>query len=265
MHLPARAALAAAALGSLALMPGAPTLPLPLPAASASVPTTTPVFSTPLVIDNEWFPVEPGEFKVYAGRDGSDRVTVVEHFLTETRDFDWNATTVSCRIVEETVFEDGRPVERSRGHFAQADDGTVWYFGETFRDFPPGPGDDPEDDPNDTESSGWVVGALAPEDPPETVAGAQPTIFMPANPEASDTWKPEDIPAVVDETFRVVRTGVGRRVPAGRFADCIEIRASDGIDGVHDTKWFAPGVGLVMESSRRERLALQAGTLVRRR
>ncbi len=262
-----RLALPAALAAALTLpptLPGAAPGPLALPVAAASVPTGTPVFSNPLDVDNAWFPIEPGGFKVYVGRDGSDRVTIVEHHLLATRDFEWNSLTIPCRIVEETKFTGGRPVERSRAHFAQADDGSIYYFGDISADFPPPEGDDPEDDPNDTESSGWVVGALGPEDPPDTVPGVGPFLFMPADPEPGDTWKPEDALPVVDETDEVRRTGVRLRVPAGRFQGCLEVLERSGIDPGHETKWYAPGVGLVLGISRGERLALQAGTLVRR-
>jgi hypothetical protein len=258
--------LAAAALAALALGDAAGLAP-PLPRAEASVPTGLPVFSDPLAIDNAWVPFHEGGVKVYRGLEGRDRVTVLEQHLPTTRAFDWGGGTVECRTVRESKFEAGACAEISVSWFAQADDGSVWYFGEITEPLPALPGDpdpDPDDEPGDTESDGWVVGLASPADPPGTASATDPFLFMPANPERGDTWKPEDLPDVVDETDRVVRGGLFVRTAAGRFPGCIEIRETTIHDPGFETKWYAPGVGVVRMRGRGESLALQASTLLRR-
>jgi hypothetical protein len=187
---------------------------------------------------------------------------VVEQHLAETRTFDWNGGAVACRVVRDSKFENGACTEISRSFFARADDGSVWYFGEVAEPLPPVP--DEPDEPGDSESGGWVVGAPAVDDPPGTASAPGPFLFLPAAPERGDSWKPEDLPGVVDETDRVEREGVAVRVPAGRFPDCLRIRETTVFDPGHETKWYARGVGLVRERSRGEALALEASTLLRR-
>jgi hypothetical protein len=254
------AVVAAALLGGAVPGPGAPGLP----EAAAAVPAGAPVFTDPLRIDNGWFPFHTGGFKVYRGLEGRRRVTVVEQFLPETRTFDWKGLPVACRTLRDSKFEDGACTEISRSWYAQADDGSVWYFGEVSEPLPPLPGDDGDDEPGDAESGGWVVGLPGIDDPPGTSPAPDPFLYMPAAPEPGDSWKPEDLAGVVDETDRVARAGVDLRVPAGRFRGCLEIASTTAFDPGTETKWFAPGVGVVRQRRRGEELRLQASTLLRR-
>jgi hypothetical protein len=256
----ARSAAPAALLAALAGIGGAPG-GVPLRAAAAALPVGVPVFSNPLDFDNEHFPCVPGAFKVYAGREGADPLTVVEMHLPETRTFDWKGTPVECRTIRESTFEEGAYSEISTAWFAQADDGSVYAFGEVSIENPQG---EPPDDPQDEEDYGWVVGALAPGDPEGTAVSADPFLFMPASPAVGDSWKPEDLPPVVDETVEVVRAGVRRFVRAGRFPDCIAVRERSGKHPGSEMKWYAPRIGLVEGRGRTERIALRATTLPRR-
>jgi len=236
---------------------------IPARTAIASVPAGMPTFGAPLDIDHPYLPFRAGGVNVYRGTEGRARITVVEQQLPEIRDFDWQGVPVSCRIVRESKFKNGAATEISRSYFAQADDGSVWYFGEIAEPIPVVPDEEP-DEPADSESNGWVVGAVGPDDPPDTASAPGPFLFLPANPEVGDLWKPEDLFPVVDETDVVVRSGVTLRVPAGRFRNCIVIRETTLLDPGSETKWYAPGVGLVQERGRREGLVLQATTLRRR-
>src|SRR5213594_4290066 len=105
-------------------------LVISLKTAQAEVPSGPPTFSHPLNINNPFFPFQPGGLKVYAGRAGGTKTKAIEHYLTATRTFSLNGQNVRCRILVEEAYEDGALVERSFNYFAQADDGTVYYFGE---------------------------------------------------------------------------------------------------------------------------------------
>src|SRR5437762_8182422 len=100
--------------------------------ARASVPTGTPppTFGNPLNITNRYQPFQPGGVKVYRGTKGKTRQVVVDLYRTDTRTFRLNSRNVECRILQEIAFENGQLVESSLNFFAQADDGTVYYFGE---------------------------------------------------------------------------------------------------------------------------------------
>jgi hypothetical protein len=223
--------------------------------ATAVVPTGTPTFSNPLNITNAYHPFQPGGIKVFQGSEGRTKIVGLHLYLTETRSFNWNGTTVTCRVLREIGFEDGQLVEISDNYFAQADDGTVYYFGEVVDNYEDG-------EVVDNEGSWLVGGPTLPSDPPTTANDNNPTVFMPANPEVGDVFKPEDLIPVVDETAQVVRVGVKVKVPAGAYEDAITIEETSALEPGTTTKWYAPGVGVVMEKSKREQLNLISSTLV---
>jgi hypothetical protein len=223
--------------------------------ARASVPGGTPTFTNPLNITNTFHPFQPGGVKVFRGADGKAKTVGLHLYLTETRTFNWNSTTVECRVLREIAFENGVLLEISDNYFAQADNGTLYYFGEVVENYENGVVVD-----ND---GSWLVGGpTLPSDPPTTGNDDNPTVFMPANPEVGDVFKPEDLPGIVDETVEVLRVNVTVRVPAGRYAGTIKIQETSALAPGFTNKWYAPGVGVVMEKAKREFLDLISSTLV---
>jgi hypothetical protein len=222
--------------------------------AGAAVPTGDPVFSEPLEIDNLYFPVDPGSVKVFSGKDDGKRITLVENHLAETRDFEWNGQTVSCRIIETLKFESGQLIEKERGFFAQDVNGVVWNFGETEEDEE----EDDDDDEDEDEPNGWVVGQVSASDPEDVASVERPTIMMVSVPERGDFWTVEDVPGHWFVTFLVRDAASRTRVPAGRYENCMKIREDNVHDGDIETAWFAPGVGLVRASAKDEKIRLRA-------
>lgn len=108
----------------------------------------------------------------------------------------------------------------------------------------------------------WLVGPRLPSDPPTTADDNNPTVFMPANPEVGDVFKPEDLIPVVDETAEVVRVSVKVKVPAGSYEGTIAIEETSALTPGTTTKWYAPSVGVVMEKAKREQFNLISSTLV---
>jgi hypothetical protein len=183
--------------------------------ALAAVPSGPPVFSNPLVITNKYQPFQPGGIKVYRGTTGSVREVAVDLYLADAR----TVGGVPCRILEETAFEGGQLVEVSRNFFAQADDGTVYYFGEIVDIY--------EDGVVTSHEGSWLVGGpTLPSDPTDTADAPAPTVFMPATPELGDIFKQEDLFPTVDETDQVIAVDRTVRVEAGRFKGTIKILES---------------------------------------
>jgi hypothetical protein len=216
----------------------------------AAVPAGTPVFSDPTTFGNPFFPFVPGGVKVFRGSEDGERITVADVYMPTTRDFAFNGATVTCRLLQETEFENGELVEISYNWFAEADDGSVWYFGETVDDY--------EDGVVVEHGGSWLVGGPGPSDPPETFAVDKPALYMPANPEAGDVYKPEDVPGGPNETDTVKRVGAKARVPAGSYTGCLEVGELS--DGSPETKWWAPGVGVVLAKAKGEVLKLDSST-----
>jgi hypothetical protein len=227
---------------------------LALPA-RASVPSDPPTFSNPTNITNSYAPFVPGGVKVYSGKDSGSKTVIVDLFRTETRVFDIGpGQHVETRLLQETEFEDGLLSEISLNYFAQADDGTVYYFGETVDNY--------EDGVVTGHGGSWLVGgATDPGDPAETANAPAPTIFMPANPEVGDVFKPEDLPPVVDESDEVKDVDLTVQTPAGKFRNAIRILESSSIESGTETKWYAAGVGVVKGKTKGESFTLQATSI----
>jgi len=225
---------------TISILMSALTLPLAGSAlvAHAAPPVTPPVFTSPLNITNPFYPVVPGRMKVFTGVSDGKKIAFVDTYPATTRTFLLNGVGVETRILTETEFESGRIAEISQNYFAQADDGTVYYFGETVDIY--------EDGEVVAHDGSWLVGGpTEPTDPPETGNAGFPGVIMPANPELGDTFKPEDLLPLVDETVTV--TGTNRRVtvPAGRFLGALQVRETSQLSDGRETKWYAPGVGLI--------------------
>ena len=224
-------------------------------AARAEVPTGPPKFSNPLNIDNAFFPFQPGGLKVFAGSDHGTKTGATDYYLTGTRTFRLKGKNVACRILVEEAYEDGELVERSFNYFAQADDGTVYYFGEVVDNYQNGV--------IVNHDGSWLVGgATLPSDPPGIGNAPKPAVFMPANPELGDVFKPEDLFPIVDETAKVVGVDLDVLVPAGKYNGAIAIEESTLLAPGTELKWYAPGVGVVKVQTEGETLRLEFSTLV---
>jgi len=220
--------------------------------AFAEIPEGDPVFSDPTAIDNEFFPFEEGAVKVYTGRLHEDgeraKLAVVELHTDKTREFPWMGGTVTCVCLQETEFEDGEILEISLNYFAQADDGTVYYFGETVDNY--------EDGVIVDHDGSWLVGGPQAGDPVGTATAVDPAVFMPGTPEQGDVFFPEDLFPFVHERDEIIKTGKRVVVPAGQFLDCVKIKETSLLSSGSEVKWYAPGVGVVQVKERGEILEL---------
>jgi len=233
-------------------------LSLPLSQVQAVVPSRPPDFeSNPRTFTNRYAPFQEGAVKVYAGTAGTAQEVVVDDYLTGQRAFQVQGVNdgkpVRCSILREMSFDDGQLVESTLNYFAQADDGTVYYFGELVDIYQNGV--------ITSHEGSWLVGGPANSDPSTTATSTRPFVFMPATPEKADVFKPEDLLPVVDETAQVVDTQQTRGVPAGQYQNVIQVLESSQLDTATENKWYAPGVGVVSIEAQDEKIDLIASTL----
>jgi hypothetical protein len=144
--------------------------------------------------------------------------------LGETRLID----DVTTRVIEEREWEDGELLEISWNYFAQAEDGTICYFGEDV-------------DIYEGEDEISHEGAWCAEDPENA-----PGIFMPADPRPGMKYPMELAPGVAEDTGQVV--GIGPyEVPADTYSETIRVRESSPLDTGFGYKIFAAGTGLIVD------------------
>ncbi len=119
------------------------------------------------------------------------------------------------------AYLDRRMVEVALDYFAQADDGSVWYFGEAVSNYKDGVVADHE--------GSWIAGKDGP-----------PGMIMPAHPKRGDVYRPENIPGLVFEEDTVQSAGATVDGPRGRVEGAIVVREHL-MDNTFEDKVFAPG------------------------
>jgi hypothetical protein len=118
---------------------------------------------------------------------------------------------------------DGRIEEVAIDRYAQADDGSVWYFGEDVSDYKDGV-------VADTEGT-WLAGKDGP-----------PAMIMPAHPQVGDVYHSENMPNFVFEEVTVNTVGETVNGPTGPVEGAMVGRELHQ-DGMYEDKIFAPGYG----------------------
>jgi hypothetical protein len=177
-------------------------------------------------IDNPFFPLPVGHRVTLEGEEGSTHLVVRITALDETE----TVAGVETRVVEEFESKDGAVVEISRNFFAQAQDGTVCYFGEDVDIFD-GAG-------NVTSHSGeWRAGE----------GDNAPGIFMPPVLDVGLAFQQEVAPGVAEDQAKVIALGESVEVPAGTFDETATLEDSSPIDGSRGRKVYAKGIGLIVD------------------
>jgi hypothetical protein len=184
---------------------------------------TTPSFSDPTNITNPLFPILNQESVLMLGRvDGKAFRTEVT-LLPDTKIIEWQGQRVETLVSQYTAYLDGRIHEVAYDFYAQADDGSVWYFGEDVFNFKDGV-------IVDTHGT-WITGKDGPA-----------AMIMPSDPKVRDVYRPENIPGFVFEEVTVKSTGKTVAGLLGPVDGAIVVEELH-MDGNTEDKTFAPGYG----------------------
>ena len=191
------------------------------------------------VIDNPYFPLTPGTIFTYNGETEDGEEKIVVEVTSDTKEI----LEVECIVVRDTVWldENGDGIwadpeelaEDTYDWYAQDEDGNVWYFGEDSTEYENGV-------PVSTEGS-WEAG----------VNDAKPGIVMLAAPRAGTSYRQEYYEGEAEDMAKVLRLNASVSVPYGDYEDCLVTKEWTPLErGVIEHKYYAPGVGLVMEVMR---------------
>jgi hypothetical protein len=152
---------------------------------------------------------------------------------------------VTCRVVFDRVWTDGRLSERTRDFYAQTRRGTVWYFGERTATL---------------DRHGHVIsreGSFT-----AGVDGAEAGVFMTRDPRPGPAYFQEYYPGHAMDVFTVLRRGAHVSVPLLWSDHALLTRETSPLEpGVVDHKYYVRDVGDVREvtvKGGRERLHLVA-------
>jgi hypothetical protein len=196
---------------------------LPLAPESQRVDTTMPTFSDPTNVTNPLFPVSLQESVLLLGKvDGLPFRTEVT-LLPETRIVEWEGMRVEVLVSQYCAFLDGRITELAYDLYAQADDGSVWYFGEDVFDF--------RDGAIFVTEGSWLAGRDGPA-----------AMIMPGDPGVGDVYRPENAPGFVFEEVTVKSVSETLDGPLGPIEGGM-LSSELHRDGSREGKIFAPGYG----------------------
>ena len=143
-----------------------------------------PTFSDPTVVTNPLFPVSSQESVLLLGQVDGEPFRTEVTLLPDTRIIEWQGQMVETLVSQYVAYLDGRIHEVAYDLYAQADDGSVWYFGEDVFNFADGV-------IVDTHGT-WIAGKDGPA-----------AMIMPADPKVGDVYRPENIPGLVFEEVTV--------------------------------------------------------------
>ena len=197
---------------------------LPLAPPAKRVDLDLPSFSRPTEVTNPLNPISRLHSAIFTGHVGGERFKTETTLLPQTRIVNWPPNHPTETLVSQyTAYVAGRLEEVALDYYAQADDGSVWYFGEDVFNYENGM-------IADTEGT-WLAGREGPA-----------AMIMPAHPKPGDVYRSENVPGLVFEEVTigdVDRTVAG---PTGEVRGALIGRELHQ-DGEREDKTFAPGYG----------------------
>lgn len=177
-------------------------------------------------VDNPYFPLVPGTTLVYEGQTSKGLEHDEVHVLPDTRVI----LGVTCTTVHDASTVAGDLAEETLDYYAQDVDGNVWYFGENTHTV--------ENGLIVSLEGSWLAGA----------DGAKPGIIMKAHPELGQLYRQEFALGTGEDVARLVARHQTITVRYGTFTDCWKTEDFSAIEpDVVENKFFAPGIGSVME------------------
>jgi hypothetical protein len=217
---------------------------LPVAPQDQRVDLTAPPFSDSTQVTNPLFPISDLRSAVLAGRIDGKPFHTETTLLPYTRTIEWApGRSVETLVSQYTAFLDGRIQEVALDYYAQADDGSVWYFGEDVNDY------------NARglvafQTDSWLAGPDGP-----------PAMIMPGDPKVGDAFRTENIPGLVFEEVTVKTIDKTVAGPTGKVANAM-VGEELHDDAQTSDKVFAPGYGefLTRDSDGVEAMALAVPT-----
>jgi len=182
-----------------------------------------PKFSNPTQITNPLFPISALDSVVLLGEVDGLPFRSETTLIPGTQIVTVDGEPIEVVVSQYTAFLDGRIEEVAIDRYAQADDGSVWYFGEDVFDY--------RDGAVAITEGTWLAGRDGP-----------PAMIMPAAPQAGDVFRAENVIGVVFEEIVVKaidQTVDGPRGPVSGVVIMQELH----LDGSVSDKIFAPGYG----------------------
>ena len=178
-------------------------------------------FRTSTDINNRFLPLKPGTLFVYRSPHGLVNFEVT-HKAKRIQG-------ITCVVVHDVGFVDGKVEEDTYDYFAQDNARNVWYFGEDTSQY----------------ADGVVVGV---EGAWKTgVDGAKPGIVMLAEPKTGATYRQEFLLGTAEDAATVRSLAATVTVPYGKFSNALRTREFSPLEpGAIEDKYYVKDVGQVL-------------------
>jgi hypothetical protein len=156
-------------------------------------------------------------------REGAQRNVVTVMKKTET------ILGARARTIHDVVYERGKVREDTYDWYAQDRKGSVWYMGESTKEYPGG-----------STSGSWRAG----------VGGARPGIIVPAHPKIGVSYRQEYLKGEAEDTARNMSVDEQVTVPTGHYDHVFMTREWTPLEPkVLEYKFYARGVGPVLATA----------------
>ncbi len=183
-----------------------------------------PIFSNPTKVNNPFFPVAKERLGIALGVEDGLPFRTETTLLPGTRTITWDGGSVKTRIQQYVAYLDGDIIEVAYDWYAQADDGTVWYFGEDVFNY--------EDGVVVNTNGTWIAEPGA----------APPGVIMPGKPFVGQIFNPENYFPIVWEEDTIKSLTHPENTPKGPIKDAMYIDEKL-LDGSWGVKIYAKGFG----------------------
>jgi hypothetical protein len=181
-------------------------------------------FSHPTTITNPLFPISNLHAALLVGKLGGVPWRAETTLLPDTKTIEWNGQQVETLQSQFVAYLNGRIFEVAVDLYAEADDGSVWYFGEDAFTYKKGRVVDTEDT--------WLAGVTGP-----------PAMILPGHPHVGDVYRTENVPGLVFEQVTIKDLGHTVNGPIGPVTGAM-IGEEVHMDETRvEAKTFAPGNG----------------------
>ncbi len=214
--------------------PSGPSTGTPASFAKGDIPSFPGADAFVTGITNPYLMFEPGKIFRYE----SETDEGLEVTIDEVTDLQKTVMGVAVTVVHDQVFLNDELIEDTYDWYAQDEDGNVWYFGEDTKTL--------EDGQVVSTHGSWEAG----------ISG-EPGIVMLAEPFVGAQYHQEDAPGIAEDMGRVKKLDVDVEIEFGTFDGAVQITEWTPLEpGVREYKYYVPGVGLVLETGKKERLEL---------
>ena len=198
-------------------------IPLPIAPPSKRIDLFTPVFSRSTSVTNPLFPISNLSQAILVGAADGEPLRIETTLMPKTLRVRVGNGSVETLASQFVAYVGRRIHEYALDRYAQADDGSVWYFGEDVFNYEDG-------EIADTEGT-W----LACKDGPAAM-------IMAANPRVGDVFRTENAFPIVFEEVTVQIVGQTVQGPRGPVTGAVTMQEMH-MDGSLEKKVFAPGYG----------------------